>query len=104
MKIKSLGLKVSLIVVVIIAAIITINTIVVSTQSTDMMLMLTERESAAANASLNTEVQRLQDEAQARARIIAYSNNVIDAILNDDAAALRDILIYYSEGFDVITL
>ncbi|MDR2599426.1 MAG: methyl-accepting chemotaxis protein [Oscillospiraceae bacterium] len=104
MKIKSLGLKVSIIVTLVIATIVIIITYVVSTQSTAMMMGLSEREAVVANSSLVKEVQRLEGEALARARIIAYSFNIIEAMQDNDDVALKSALQYYSEGMDVITL
>jgi len=100
MGIKSLGVKVSLIVAVMIAIIIVVIIYIVSTQSSALILDLTAKESAAANVTLNKEMSRLQDNALMRANIIAYSNDVIDAILNEDDDALKYALSHYDEGLD----
>ena len=102
MKIKSLGLKVSLIVALMIAVIIVIIVFIVSTQSLAMILDLSANEAKGANTTFVKEMENLQDTALTRARIIAYSNDVIDAILRDDEPALKGFLINYGEGVDTV--
>jgi len=102
MKIKSLGLKVSLIVALMVALLVVIIIYIVSAQSSAMILDLTAKEAQAANVTLNKEMARLQESALMRARLIAYSNDIVDAILEDNEAALRTAVSTYDEGIDSV--
>ena len=102
MKIKSVGMKVSLTVVFMIAVTITIITYIVSIQSSDLVSKLSAAEAAAANRMFATEIQRLQSEARLRAEIIAYSNAVITSVLNKDDATLKSALMQLGEDLDTI--
>ena len=104
MLIKNLGLKVSLIVALMIAIIISITFIAVSTQSHNLIMDLVAKEAAASNVSFVKEMERLQEDALQRARIIAYSMEFVDALLARDEKGLRDIFKHYGEGLDLITV
>ena len=104
MKIKNLGLKVSLIVAMMIAIIICITLFAVSGQSNILIMELTAQEAASANASFAKELEKLQQDAIQRARIIAYSPEFVNAILEQDEAALREVFDYHGEGLDLITV
>jgi len=104
MRIKSLGLKVSLIVAMMVAAIIVIIVLIVSAQSTAVILDLTEKEAAAANVSFSKQMEGLKNEAATTAKIISYSNVVVDAIINTDVAALKTALMSYGENLDTVTV
>ncbi|MCL2254499.1 MAG: methyl-accepting chemotaxis protein, partial [Lachnospiraceae bacterium] len=105
MKIKSLGLKVSLIVALTITVIIIVITEIIAVQSENMIIQLTAKEAAAANVSLIKEIETLQKECLSRAKIIAYSNDVIDAILSNDSELLKEkLMLYGSDDLDVVTI
>jgi len=101
---KSLGLKVSLIVALLIAAIIAIIVYIVSMQSLQLVEDLTAKEAAAANVTFGKDMDRLQNEALANARLIAYSNDVIESIAGGDDAALKSALLLYGTEMDVVTV
>ena len=80
MKIKSLGLKISIIVAVIIAIIICIIFLIVSMQSTTLIKDLTSKEATAANVSFSKQLENLAKDAANISSIIASSSEVINAI------------------------
>ena len=104
MKIKSLGLKVSLIVALMFTVIIVFIVLIVYAQSTRLIDDLTTKEAAAANVSFKKEIQALQDEALLIARIIAYSSIVADAVASRDEDALNAALAYYHDETDTLTV
>jgi len=100
MKIKSLGLKISLIVAVMIIAIIVIIVMVVSAQSTAVILHLTAKEAEIANVALVKQIDTLQSDATKTAAIIAYSNDVINGVLAKDEERLKALLNYHGDDVD----
>jgi len=104
MKIKKLGLKVSLIVALMIAIIISITFFAVSKQSTNMIIDLTAKEAESYNTAFVKEMEKLQHEALMRARIIAYSPDFVNALLERDEAALREVFDLHGEELDLITV
>jgi len=104
MGIKSLGLKVSLIVAVMIAIIICITFFAVSKQSNDLIIELTAKEAESNNISFAREIEKLQHDALLRARIIAYSPDFVEALLERDETALREVFELYGDGLDLITV
>ena len=104
MKLNSLGLKVSLIVALMIAIIICITFFTVSQQSNDLIMELVAHEAEASNISFAKEMEKLQLDALLRARIIAYSPDFVDALLEQDEATLREVFDHYGEGLDLITV
>ena len=104
MKIKNLGLKVSLIVAIMIAVIISVIVYIMSVQSTALVLTLAQNEALSANNSFAKELQRLQNDVFERARVIAYSNDVAEAINNKDYTKLKKTLENYREGIDTIMI
>jgi len=104
MRIKSLGLKVSLIVAIMIAILIVIIMFIMSTLSTNLILNLTEREASTANVSFIRQLEGLKEKAATTARIIAYSQEVIDAINNGDDTRLKAALLNYGEDMDTVTV
>jgi len=104
MKIKSLGLKVSLIVAVMITINICITFFAVSQQSNKLILDLTAKEAESYNISFARELEKLQHDALLRARIIAYSPDFVDALLERDETALREVFELHGEGLDLITV
>ena len=104
MSIKSLGLKVSLIVALMIAIIVAINVYFVSARSEEMVNDLTSKEAAAANRAFAKEVEQLQREAKTRAEIIAYSNDILNYMQTKNDPALQDALKHYAGEFDVATI
>jgi len=102
MKIKSLGLKVSLIVALMIAAIIGIIVYIVSVQSDNLVTTLCAENAKISNIAFAKEMQNLQNDALTRAKIIASSNDVVNAIINGNDAALKGALLEMNEGMDTI--
>ena len=102
MKIRNLGLKVSLIVALMFAMIISIIVYIMSVQSSALVMALVENEAAAANNSFAKELQRLQNDVLERARIVAYSYDVVETILNKNYTELKNNLANYREGIDTI--
>ena len=104
MELKSLGMKVSLIVALMIAVIVIVITVIVSTLSSEMINDLTVNDAHSANNMLAKEVDNLVHDAEVRARIIANSNDVIDSIIAGDANALKDMLIELCDEMDTATI
>jgi len=104
MKIKSLGLKVSIIVAVMIAIILVIIILIVSKQSGNLVTDLASREAISANGAFAREISNLEDDALVRADIIATSGEIVDDILSGDETNLHDTLVDLGEGLDVVTL
>ena len=102
MKIRSLGLKLSIIVALTIAVIIAVNFYIVSIQSSRLIADLSEKEAEAANTLFVKEVHRLQNEALSSARIIAYAPDVVNSILNKNDAMLKQALINYGATLDTV--
>jgi methyl-accepting chemotaxis protein len=104
MKIKSLGLKVSLIVAVMIVIIITIIVIIVSQRSNALVIGLTESEALSANTALAKYIDNLERDALATAGKIAYSPDVVRALLDGDISALASAVSVYCDDLDVATV
>jgi len=85
-----------------IAVIIVIIIYIVSTQSLTLITSLTAKEAKSANTAFVREMESLQETALTRARIIAYSNDVINAILSGDEPELKAALISYGDGVDTV--
>jgi len=102
MAIKSLGLKVSLIVALIITAIVLIIFFIVQAQSLALIYDLTASEARSSNSTFEKEIEILQADAVTTAKIISYSYEVIESILREDDAALKSALIRYGEEVDTV--
>ena len=92
MKIKSLGLKISIIVAVLIAIIVAAVLYVVVTRSEALVSDLTGKAAKAANLAFASQVQALEDEALTFANFIAGDIDVINAVADRDENALREFL------------
>jgi len=104
MKIKSLGLKVSLIVAVMMAALIAVIVYIVSIQTNDLVMELVAREAEAANVSFVKQVEGFVSDAELTANIISYSNEVVSALLRNDINALKAAVTVYAADVDVATI
>jgi len=104
MKIKSLGLKISLIVAMMIALIIVTIVYIVSTQSDALVMGINAERAKAANKSFSVEVETLLEEAESRAEIIGSSHDVATAVLARDEDALKKALLSSGAGVDLVTL
>ena len=102
MKIKSLGVKVSLIVALMITVIVVVIVFIVSAQSSALIMEITEREAAGANASFSKQIEGFEKEAASTANIIAYSNKVVESILSGDDKALKEALTEYGVNVDTV--
>ena len=92
MKIKSLGLKISLIVAVLVAVIVVVVMVVVVSGSDGLVTDLTGKAAKAANLAFESQVQSLEDEALTFANFIAGDVDVINALSNRDADALTEVI------------
>ena len=92
MKIKSLGLKISIIVAVLIAVIVAVVMYVVVTRSEALVNDLTAKSAKAANLAFASQVNSLEDDALTFANFIAGDIDVINAVTERDEAALSEVL------------
>jgi len=104
MKIKSLGLKVSLIVAVMIAVILVVIILIVSTQSDALVTEMISQQAVSANGAFSQELANLESDALLRASIISNSGDVIDEMISGNETALHDTLMQLGAGMDVVTL
>jgi|GEM_PF-1934772 len=105
MKVKNLGLKISIIVAVIITLILTSVIWLVSTQSENLINNMTEREAALANATFAEEINGLLHETLVIAKIIASTEEIIESLVNEEHDHLRELLATrFSEDLDIITV
>ena len=104
MKIKSLGLKISLIVALVVVVIIGLTFWVASSETDKLLYELTISEAKSANKALSKALEENQNEAHIRAMLIAGEKSVADNIIHNDPKALRELLTDFMEGMDVITL
>ena len=105
MRIKSLGLKVSLITALMIAAVIVVNIIAVTSSTKVMIEEIAEDTAAVTDKMFMSMIGQWQSEALNVAGIIAKSPEVIDAVINRENNTLRQILsTKYMGVVDIITL
>ena len=104
MSIKSLGMKVSLIVTLMIAVIICIIVYIVSVQSDQLVEKIAAKEVAADNVTFVKELERLKQEALTSAELIAKSHDVVKAITSGDREMLKKVLKDQSGQLDLITV
>ncbi len=101
---KSLGLKISLIVTLLIAAMVTLVILIVDTKTDGLVTGLTGAEAKTANGAFAATLQSYQDEAHERAQMIASSPDVANAVLEGDTVALKEALTLFGTGMDIVTL
>ncbi|MCL1835562.1 MAG: methyl-accepting chemotaxis protein [Oscillospiraceae bacterium] len=89
MKIKSLGLKISLIVALMFAVVIGVTIYVVVVRSDALVSDLTAKEALSANQAFVSQIESLETEAMNFANFIATEIDVINCLLNGDNAALK---------------
>ncbi|MCL1975136.1 MAG: methyl-accepting chemotaxis protein [Firmicutes bacterium] len=104
MKIKSLGMKISLIVTLLIVVIIGIIYWIVMAETKSLINELTTAEAEAANISFARALEEQQDDAYIRASIIAHEDNVIEYVLNNDSEGLKHEITTFMDGMDIITI
>ena len=104
MKIRSLGLKISLVVTILIAVIIVLVVWIVSIQSDRLISDLTEAEARTANQALVKAIDDLRDSAALRAELISYANDLIDGILDDNFLLAERAIQRNGEGLDEIII
>ena len=104
MKIKSLGLKISLIVSLMIAVMVVIIILIVTSRVNSLVQEFTREEAKIANHTLSKSISDHQDEAIARARLIASTEEVVDEIIAGNVDKLRETLLPFTEGVDLITV
>ncbi|MCL1809962.1 MAG: methyl-accepting chemotaxis protein [Clostridiales bacterium] len=104
MKIKSLGLKISLMVTLLIVVMLTITYLIVSAQTTTLLNEITGAEAKAANRAFAKGLEDYQNEAHVRAMMIANEAYVEECVLERNTAELKKVLVGAMDGLDVITL
>ena len=105
MKIKSLGLKVSIIAALMIAAVIVVNIFAVTKNTKVMIEEIAEDTAAVTDKMFLSMIGQWQSEALNVAGIIAKSPEVIDAVINRENNTLRQILsTKYMSAVDIVTL
>ena len=102
--IKSLGLKISLLVALMIIIIIGAILYIINAKTTAMVDELTSSDAKAANHALEYAMQEYQDNALACAEMIALSPEVINSLLFDDAAALKSEIKLLGAEMDAVTI
>jgi len=102
MKLKSLGLKMSIIIAIMIAVLIAVIIYIVSVQSTELTEALIQKEANAANVALVKQLETLTKEAYSASRIVANSGEVIESILTNQDDALKKALIDLGENVDTV--
>jgi len=104
MKIKSLGLKISIIVALIIAIIVVVLVYIVSTQTDALVEDLVSTQAATTNNILAQSIDNLQADALKTSTIISRSPAVIRAVESGNADEIRSSLMVYADDVDVVTL
>ena len=104
MKIKSLALKISVIVAFLIAVTIVFILYIALGETRKMVEEIAEEKAAVANSVLNYMLDNLQHEAEDNAEQIAISQSAIDAIQRGDAESLQQELKTYLDTVDIITV
>ena len=104
MKIKSLGLKISLIVTVIIAVVIILIVLIISARTDQLVNNFTKQSAAFANVSLEINLDEYVSEARSLAGAMGSSEPIADAIINNDIETLRQLVGAFKEGVDMITI
>ena len=104
MRIRSLGLKISIIVALLIIVIVGIVYWMVSLESSSLIYELADREARSASAALSKSIEDHRNEVYIRAMLIASDSNVITGIENNDLEWLKIIADYHMEGMDTVSL
>jgi methyl-accepting chemotaxis protein len=101
---KSLGLKISLIVTLMIAIIITSIVLIVTSRTETLVSELTGAEAKNANGALAIALQGYQDEAQTYANMISQAPDVLNAITGQNSDSLLAALKLLGSGLDSATV
>ena len=104
MKIRSLGLKISLIVALMIAVIIVAVVYVVISRTEELVTTITKVEADATNRAFANQMNKLVDEAAMLAGFIATDRGVVDATAGKDEAALTAAIARLDFDIDIITV
>ncbi|MCL1804462.1 MAG: methyl-accepting chemotaxis protein [Clostridiales bacterium] len=104
MKLKSLGLKISLIVALMITAVIIVSLVIVMSQSDRLIMDLTEKDAATANMSFAKAIDDHQSDVLIRAMMVAGDPSVVTGILEHDLEELKIFISLFLNGYDTITL
>ncbi|MCL1816267.1 MAG: methyl-accepting chemotaxis protein [Clostridiales bacterium] len=104
MKIKSLGLKISLLVTCLIVITCGIIYFIVAGETDNLIKELNENEARSANRAFATGLMEDQNAAYVRALLATRDKDVVDSILNKDYVELRRIMDDFMEGMDIITI
>ncbi|MDR1735773.1 MAG: methyl-accepting chemotaxis protein [Oscillospiraceae bacterium] len=104
MKIKSLGLKISLIVSLMIAACIVLTVLIVTSRTRALVEELTHTEAKTANHAFAVALDGYMTEAHERAEMIAASQDVVRAIQSGSAEDLSRAVSAFGTGLDLITV
>ena len=104
MKIRSLGIKISILVALVIAVVIVLIVTIVSARTDALVNDFTTTSAHFSNRSLQHEFDRLIIEAEAMSKMVSRSEYVIDAIARNDMVALKRSVLGYKEGVDMISI
>ncbi|MCL2663772.1 MAG: methyl-accepting chemotaxis protein [Oscillospiraceae bacterium] len=104
MGIKSLGLKISILVAVVIAALVVTISLIVQSETDSLIADLVSTQAETSNNILIQTVENLKSEAFNTARIISRSYTVIDAIQDNDLNSMKEALVAYGDNVDAVTL
>jgi len=103
---KSLGVKISLAVTFMIVAIIVAVIIIVNIMARDLVTSISGEAAQTASRAFVQSLERYQQEAEDRARLITRSagHEIAEMITEGDINMLRSILFQYSDGMDYLTV
>ncbi|MDR1692183.1 MAG: methyl-accepting chemotaxis protein [Oscillospiraceae bacterium] len=101
---KSLGLKISLIVSLMIAAIIVLTVFIVTARTDELVNTLTYNQAKSANNNLVSSMERYTREAKERADMIAASADIIRAVEYRNEENLAAAVEAFRTGLDLITV
>jgi len=104
LKIKSLGLKISLIVSLLILVIVALIILVVTDRTEYMLTRVTAEQARTANQALAKTLEGYQRDAIARAEMMAYSPDVFNAIIGHNDAGLKVALQFLGNDMDGVVL
>ena len=104
MRIKSLGLKISIVVTVLILVIVGIIYLIVSAETDSLINELTGKEAMHANVALSKALDEHRREVYIRAMLVAGDSNVIAGIRDNDLEGLKHLADSYMEGMNSVSL
>ena len=104
MKIKSLGLKISIVVSLLIVVTVGIIYFIISAETDSLINELTGQEAMHANIALSKALDEHRREVYIRAMLVAGDSNVIAGVKSKDVEGLQYIATTYLEGMDTVSI